>query len=303
MGKPNSKVMAFVRYLVIVAVAFLLVALGSYFSGGDSSPEEGAHQASQGFFGNLGAARGEEKPPEEREIACWGDSLTAGIGAGDALINTDEGTIDVSGQSYPDVLGTLTGLSTYNYGVPGATSEDLVMLQRGKIPERLAQYSFALCAEVTAMSSVHPGDILILEIGSNGGWEGDYDLLILQYKAMILRSGASDYLIIGDTDDPGTSLGDLAQGPFEEGEGPGETDWEAALRQEFGDRFINMRAYLIEHGLEVAGLEPLPTDAADASYGLVSIQLRSDWTHLNSYGYYAQAVGVYERGIELGFWE
>ena len=31
----------------------------------------------------------------------------------------------------------------------------------------------------------HSGDILILEIGSNGGWENDYKTLILQYDAMI----------------------------------------------------------------------------------------------------------------------
>ena len=58
----------------------------------------------------------------------------------------------------------------------------------------------------------HSGDILILEIGSNGGWENDYKTLILQYDAMIQEFGCKYYIVVGDTDDPGTSIGDLSQG-------------------------------------------------------------------------------------------
>ena len=64
-----------------------------------------------------------------------------------------------------------------------------------------------------------------------------------------------------------------------------------------------MRVFLVEHGLEVAGLTPNEEDEEYSALGWVSDQLRSDWTHLNSYGYYAQAVGVYEKGRELGYWE
>ena len=54
-------------------------------------------------------------------------------------------------------------------------------------------------------------DILILEIGSNGGWE-NYRQLISQYDAMIQNSGCDYYIIVGDTDDPGTSIADTTQG-------------------------------------------------------------------------------------------
>ncbi len=48
-------------------------------------------------------------------------------------------------------------------------------------------------------------DILILEMGSNGGWENDYQQLILQYDNIILNSGCKYYIIVGDTDDPADS--------------------------------------------------------------------------------------------------
>ena len=38
-------------------------------------------------------------------------------------------------------------------------------------------------------------DILILEMGSNGGWENDYQQLILQYDDIILNSGCKYYIV------------------------------------------------------------------------------------------------------------
>ena len=63
-----------------------------------------------------------------------------------------------------------------------------------------------------------------------------------------------------------------------------------------------MRRFLIDNGLKVAGLGETQADRDAASRGCLSRQLRSDWTHLNSYGYFAQALGVYEKGVELGYW-
>ena len=63
-----------------------------------------------------------------------------------------------------------------------------------------------------------------------------------------------------------------------------------------------MRAFLVECGLEAAGLEATEDDDGAASRGCVSEQLRSDWTHLNSYGYYAQAIAMFEKDQQLGYW-
>ena len=286
---------------------------------------------------------------DTREIVCWGDSMTQGVGADEgALVSLADGELyDTSYQSYPQVLSQLTGLDTYNFGVAGATSAEVAAMQGGLTWEELeaAEQSVEVAdaddadandaddaadADVTDDANAtddaadaddaddqpvshidpdvieegerHTGDILVLEIGSNGGWNNDYQVLIDQYRAMIERSGCEDYLILGDTDDPGTSVGDTSQVPFTEDYAPRETNWEAALREAFGDHFINMRVFLIKHGLEISGLTPTEEDVADARLGCISKQLRSDWTHLNARGYFAKAVAVYQRGVKLGYW-
>ena len=148
-------------------------------------------------------------------------------------------------------------------------------------------------------------DILILEMGSNGGWENDYKTLILQYDAMIQAFGCKYYIVVGDTDDPGTSIGDLSQGETDaNGDyiGIGDTSWEAALRLAYGDHFINMRTYLIQNGLKDLGLVPTLEDLENYRIGRISKRIRADWTHLNSKGYYSKGKGIYLKGVELGYW-
>ena len=79
--------------------------------------------------------------------------------------------------------------------------------------------------------------------------------------------------------------------------------WETALREAFGEHFINMRAFMIEHGLETVGLEPTEQDLDDLANGRVPEQLKDDYTHFNSYGYYAKGLAIYEKGVELGYWK
>lgn len=240
-----------------------------------------------------------------QEIVCWGDSMTAGTGNSAAVIHADGTTFDASFLSYPEILEQMTGITTYNYGVYGATSEEIAIMQGGIEPEMdLDEYDM-IDFDIMENSKEHKGDILILEIGSNGGWENDYDTLIDQYEAMIAYSGCRQYIIIGDTDNPGSSIADTKQSATDENGyfiGTNETAWEEALHEAFGDHFINMRVYMVENGLEAAGLEATQADRLEKAMGFIPSQLRADWTHFNSYGYYAQALGVYEKGIELGYW-
>ncbi|EHF02127.1 hypothetical protein [Olsenella sp. oral taxon 809] len=337
------------RLGVIVAVAVLAAPLGGCgqpFVSGDSQAqagEEGVQQADSyedeiawRFYPGSGG-------DDTREVVCWGDSMTQGVGAdadGGALVSLADGEpYDTSAQPYPQVLSQLTGLDTYNFGVAGAASEEIAAMQGGlpwteieiaddgdeadatsdaeaedgDVADDEGEDSDAadgqgeqairrIDPEVIEEGEEHTGDILVLEIGSNGDWGDDYQVLIDQYRAMIERSGCEDYLILGDTDDPGTSVGDTSQVPFTEDYAPRETNWEAALREAFGDHFINMRVFLIRHGLEISGLTPTEEDVADARLGCISKQLRSDWTHLNAHGYFAKAVAVYQRGVKLGYW-
>lgn len=254
---------------------------------------------------------------ESPEIVCWGDSMTAGNGVSDAVIETEDTYFDASGLAYPEILEQLTGYKTYNYGVSGATSEEIAVMQGGLFTGLDLEDYEHIDSDIMTESKEHKGDILILEIGSNGGWNGEYETLIEQYRAMIFYSGCDKYIIIGDTDDPINSVDELVSERAQlnkkekkkEKNKEGnkvrdkETSWETALRQEFGEHFINMRNYLIENGLDIAGLEKTKKDERQQRRGNISKQLRSDWTHFNSYGYYAKAVGVYQKGQELGYWK
>lgn len=160
-------------------------------------------------------------------------------------------------------------------------------------------------AVYTKASFERKDDILILEIGSNGGWN-DYQELIRQYDAIIENSGCKYYIIVGDTDDPGTSLADTNQGELNEDGtriGTGDTSWEATLREAYGEHFINMRAYLIKYGLKDVGLVPTKQERRMARNGLIPERLRSDWTHFNSFGYYSKGLAIYKKGVELGYWQ
>lgn len=150
----------------------------------------------------------------------------------------------------------------------------------------------------------HSNDILILEIGSNGGWDHNYDELIKQYKGIIDNSYYADYIIVGDTDNPGESS-DIYQDVYDNNgnyAGLHATLWEQALQNAFGKHFLNTRLYLMENALSDCGLTPTENDIIDIQTGNLPEQIRADFTHFNSYGYYSKAKAIYLKGIELGYW-
>ena len=146
--------------------------------------------------------------------------------------------------------------------------------------------------------------VLILEMGSNGGWNNDYQILIEQYRSIIQHWNVDRYIIVGDISSIDEMVSSQAKKDRFAGIQPRskENSWERALREAFGLHFINMRKYLIEYGLDLAGLEVTERDELEQAEGNISVQLRSDWTHFNQHGYYAKAVGIYEKGCELGYW-
>ena len=151
----------------------------------------------------------------------------------------------------------------------------------------------------------HKSDILILEMGSNGGWCNDYEELITQYQSIIDFFGCDNYIIVVDTDDPGFSA-DAFQGMTDEIGGyigTQDTYWEAALREAFGEHFLNTRVYIVENGLYDCGLLATRQDIIDESKGYISKQLRADNTHFNSYGYYSKGLAIYQKGLEMGYWD
>ena len=114
----------------------------------------------------------------------------------------------------------------------------------------------------------------------------------------------ADYIIVGDTDNPGESS-DIYQDVYDNNgnyAGLHATLWEQALYDAFGEHFLNTRLYLMENALSDCGLTPTKNDIIDIQTGNLPEQIRADFTHFNSYGYYSKAKAIYLKGIELGYW-
>lgn len=302
-------------------------------------------------------------------IACWGDSITFGLGYGEAQVEEDGELLDISNWTYPSTLEYYTGLDVYNLGVSGETSYEIavrssgikmyigkqvtlkgsksapvvivdengdnveldnfngygsdngevenlvyigddlfqILKQNGQL--YIKRYGDNLKGSVKLKKGMQivtkaahdvKAEVMIIQMGSNGGWSS-YDELIGQYRAIIENSGVQKYIIVGDTDNPVEAY-DSWQYEADEEVGINDTAWEAALREAFGEHFINMRTYILQYGMDIAGLEPTQEDMADLEQGRIPMQLKDDYTHFNSYGYYVMGKAVYAKGIELGYW-
>jgi len=144
---------------------------------------------------------------------------------------------------------------------------------------------------ITPPSIDRVGDILILQMGNNGGFNDDYNVLIAQYDAMIEYNQCKYYIIVGDTD---YGADDRAE-------------WENALQQAYGDHFINMRQYLVDFvndgKLNDLGIPENPDEFEQLENGEVPYSLKvGDESHMNSYGYWIEGNAIYEKGCELGYW-
>ena len=238
-------------------------------AGYDSSSEIGYTNEYSYEYATEHPAYLEENNMNTEEINCWGDSITEGYGS--------------DGLTYPDVLEELTGIPVRNLGVGGEDSRDIL------------RRSIAYGSQEE--------DILVIQMGDNGGWR-NLGQLIRQYRELISEAGTDRYIIISSTDDPN----DFEQiwGYTTKPVGMEDTRYEAAFREAFGEHLLIGRKYLVENGLAINGLEETEEDRRRAERGNISLQLRNpeiDNTHLNEYGCIALAHGVYELGIELGYWK
>lgn len=137
---------------------------------------------------------------------------------------------------------------------------------------------------ITNAMQQHRNDILIMDIGYNGGFSsvGDW---INQYKEMVDYSECKEYIVIGRASHYYVT----------------STTTEEAFSEAFGDRYISLSQYYVDHGLEDAGITPTPTDLNDIKAGRPPQSLFLDDHHENAYGYAIKAKLVYQKLLELGF--
>ena len=81
--------------------------------------------------------------------------------------------------------------------------------------------------------------------------------------------------------------------------------YEAAMLQEYGNHYINVRKYMCSDGLSDAGITPTKDDTYDVSHGHVPASLRSaaDESELNAQGYKLLGQIVFDRMDKLGYFD
>lgn len=141
--------------------------------------------------------------------------------------------------------------------------------------------------ETFAARDKKPSDIVILFAGSNRAPDIEQVGELIETENQMLEYLGSDrYLVIGLT-----SLALV----------PDVVPINEALAAEFGEHFLDIRAYLLERGLVDAGVAPTSQDEDDLEAGEIPSSLRVDIVHGNETFYRIIGEQVFEKLRELRY--
>lgn len=179
-----------------------------------------------------------------------------------------EGALSIEQESY-------TSKECHYYFQPSASLDD-------------AKYFAAGTEVVTRQATAFENCFPVVFIGQNGGWE-NIDELIAQQRALIGEEALATgrYLVLGLTSGSAASRAEL----------------ENATEAAFGERYVNLRAYLSGQGVADAGITVTSEDRQQMAEGIVPDGLRSDEVHLNAKGYRLVGNLVYDVMSRLNFTE
>ena len=136
---------------------------------------------------------------------------------------------------------------------------------------------------ITDAMLYHRNDVLVMDIGYNGGYSSVQDW-IDQYKKMVDFSNCKEFIVIGRASHHYTT----------------DTYIEKAFNEAFGDRYISLSNYYVEHGLIDAGIEATTKDLVDIATQRPPSSLFYDEHHENNAGYAIKAKLVFNKLKELG---
>ncbi len=282
--------------------------------GGVKEKKQDAREEAGGQEGENGQV---ERLTASGRIVCWGDSLTYGFG-GDGVTYPSvlKEKIDAEVLNYGNSgetarqIGMRIGvfpMEAGEFSLPAGTAPVAVpLLEQGEDP-RLMRYqdsainpclidgvegtlSFQAETGRYLFSRSEPGeariveagarvetfaskdkdasDIVILFAGTNlPPSEDTVDELIAMEREMLAYLGTERYVVIGLTSKE--LIPDVE--PINE-----------ALAEAFGEHFLDIRAYLLENGLNDAGISPTGQDERDLAAGEIPSSLRIDEVHGNA---------------------
>ena len=269
-----------------------------------------------------------------KDIVCWGDSLTMGANVTDVhyaypykmslmltngakVINMGRGgdtTAKIGARSgaiplvlnpftmpadttkvevtFKDFCGEIVANTATNIGINPCTVggvECEVTYENSKyyIARKSSgnQVNFTRPIQLIPYSSANYRDMVsVIWTGTN---DRDIDKILRLQQAIISNLRTDKYLVVSLT----------AKTLF-----PDITDYNNKMAQIYGSKFVNVRDYLLEYGLEDAGISPTPQDTQDIADGEIPTSLRSDTIHFNDTSYPIIAKCIFEHGKQLGYW-
>ncbi|MDY2883007.1 MAG: hypothetical protein SOT71_10180 [Romboutsia timonensis] len=283
----------------------------------------------------------DEKNKKDKEIfktlpivSCWGDSLTVGVG-GDGItyprelslisglkvynygveddstysIASRQGAIPIYTKSFimpankePVEISLydqyrqeyiLTKPSAYGVntceinGIKGTLSYDpnrqvmyFTRVSSGK--ELKIKEGTQLFTSAMLNKNKNKNEILIIFTGNNDKADTSIGSIVTTQKKMIDYAGTDKYIVIGFT-------------------GDGASYKNNVLAEEYGDNFLNIKKYLIEHGLKDAKIIPSKQDELDIANASIPSSLISGGINGNYAYYKIVAQQVLQKIIDLGY--
>lgn len=143
--------------------------------------------------------------------------------------------------------------------------------------------------ETQAMKKLRGKYAYVFLMGGNGGFS-DTAELIQQYRAMINYSQSKRYIVMS-FHMPLGAINSMQR----------LTEMEDSLCQHFGRHYVNLRKYMVEHGLREAGLTPTQEDRDSMAHGRIPPQLLRDGKHFTGAGNQVMATMVYRKLQQLGY--
>ena len=167
----------------------------------------------------------------------------------------------------------------------------------GNMPDQLAEmvtddvmvwnygYSGNTIQACAARFNNHPekwGDTTVIWLGTNNTAMSGGDMTALIQSEFISKLTTTNYVVVGLLT---TNYSD---------------EKNAAFASAFGDHFLDIRGYFLEHMWEISGLTATEQDETDISNGLIPTSFRVDVTHLNPAGGRIVATAIREKLLAMG---
>ncbi|MCR5591440.1 MAG: SGNH/GDSL hydrolase family protein [Lachnospiraceae bacterium] len=137
------------------------------------------------------------------------------------------------------------------------------------------------------MVDAREDDVLVIFAGTNDLPDKKSVSNIINLERSMLESAECDkYIIVGLTYAGGIPEIDAVN---------------EALAEEFGDHFVDIRKYMLNFGLDDAGITPTADDIADINRGEIPKSLRNDYVHGNAAYHKLLGEQIYRRMQYLGY--